>query len=139
MKARWALAAVLCVGAFLTACSQPPDTRVEGDYRITEVAGNPVPADVVLTARLKDGHIQGAAGCSGYSTAYTASQGRIHVGELASQVSFCTGVRGQIEAEVIAGLAGATRYELDGDVLSLRSDAEQQLILHRSAPAPAAK
>lgn len=81
-----------------------------------------VMADTELTAAFgEDGEVSGSAGCNNFFGGYTAADGAIEIGPLASTRKLCAeeGVMEQ-EAAYLAALENATTYEFVGERLELR-------------------
>ena len=84
-----------------------------------------VMADTELTAAFgEDGEVSGSAGCNSFFGGYTAADGAIEIGPLASTRKLCAedGVMEQ-EAAYLTALENATTYEFVGERLELRNDA----------------
>lgn len=77
-----------------------------------------------LTASFgKDGNISGNAGCNNYNGPYKVDGDQITIGPLASTMKMCsdpTGVMDQ-EAQYQAALQSAASYQIEGNVLQLRT------------------
>ena len=80
--------------------------------------------DTTLTASFsKDGNLSGNSGCNNYNGTYTVNGNQITIGPLASTRMLCndpSGVMDQ-EAQYLAALQTATTYQIDNDVLVLRT------------------
>jgi heat shock protein HslJ len=79
-----------------------------------------------ITARFEGGQLSGSAGCNTYTAGYTLgpAAGALHIDQAASTRIFCAEPAGVMEQEgaYLAALPTATRYQIEGDRLSLRRD-----------------
>ncbi len=63
---------------------------VGGEWRVTELAGAPVPAGVPVTlGRPEAGLIAGSSGCNRYNARIEPREGKLHVGALAGTRMMC--------------------------------------------------
>jgi heat shock protein HslJ len=71
----------------------------------------------------KDGSITGGAGCNTYSGPYTVTGNQIQIGPLASTMMACGDPPGIMEQEqqYLAALGTAATYQIEGNVLELRT------------------
>jgi len=80
--------------------------------------------DTTLTADFgKDGILSGKSGCNTYTGGYKTNGNQITIGPLASTMMACdqpTGVMEQ-EAQYLAALQSAATYQIEGNVLELRT------------------
>jgi len=80
--------------------------------------------DTTLTADFgKDGTLSGKAGCNTYSGGYKTNGNQITIGPLASTMMACdqpAGVMDQ-ETQYLAALQSAATYQIEGNVLELRT------------------
>ena len=79
-------------------------------------------ADTALTAVFEGDQISGSAGCNSYFGSFTAEEGVISIGPLASTRKLCAeeGVMEQ-EAEFLAALESAATYTISGNRLEMRT------------------
>jgi heat shock protein HslJ len=81
-------------------------------------------AGTTLTADFgKDGNLSGNAGCNTYSGAYKVNGDQITIGPLASTMMACSEPAGVMEqeAQYLAALQSAATYQIEGNVLQLRT------------------
>ena len=71
----------------------------------------------------KDGSVSGGGGCNTYSGPYTVKGNQISIGPLASTMMACGDPAGIMEQEqqYLAALATAATYQIEGNVLELRT------------------
>lgn len=77
-----------------------------------------------LTAEFgKDGNIAGNSGCNNYTGAYKVNGAEIAIGPLASTMMACSDPAGVMEqeAQYLAALQSAATYQIEGNVLELRT------------------
>jgi heat shock protein HslJ len=77
-----------------------------------------------LTASFgKDGNLSGNAGCNQYNGSYTVNDDQITIGPLASTMMMCSDPAGVMdqEAQYLAALQSAANYQIEGNVLQLRT------------------
>jgi heat shock protein HslJ len=80
--------------------------------------------DTTLTADFgKDGVLSGKAGCNNYSGGYKTNGNQITIGPLASTMMACDQPAGVMEqeAQYLAALQSAATYQIEGNVLELRT------------------
>jgi heat shock protein HslJ len=83
-----------------------------------------------------DGSVGGNAGCNNYFGEFTQGDGTISIGPLASTMMLCmepAGVADQ-ETQFLAALQSAATYQLDGDILTLRTKDDAMAVVMRLAP-----
>jgi heat shock protein HslJ len=81
-------------------------------------------AGTTLTANFgKDGTLSGNAGCNTYSGGYKVTGDKITIGPLISSMKSCSDPAGVMEQETqyLAALQSATSYQIEGNVLQLRT------------------
>jgi len=81
-------------------------------------------AGTTLTADFgKDGNLSGNAGCNTYSGAYKVNGDQITIGPLASTMKACSEPAGVMEqeAQYLAALQSAATYQIEGNVMQLRT------------------
>ena len=71
----------------------------------------------------KDGNLSGNVGCNTYSGAYKVNGDQITIGPLASTMMACSEPAGVMEqeAQYLAALQSAATYQIEGNVLQLRT------------------
>lgn len=71
----------------------------------------------------KDGTLSGNSGCNEYTGSYTVTGAQISIGTLASTMMFCSDPEGVMdqEAQYQAALGTAATYQIEGQVLELRT------------------
>jgi heat shock protein HslJ len=77
-----------------------------------------------LTASFdKDGNLSGNSGCNTFSGAYKVNGDQITIGPLASTMKMCSDPAGVMEqeAQYLAALQSAATYQIEGNVLQLRT------------------
>ena len=81
-------------------------------------------AGTTLTASFgKDGTLSGNSGCNTFSGPYTVNENQITIGPLASTMMMCSDPAGVMEqeAQYLTALQSAATYQLEGNVLELRT------------------
>jgi len=81
-------------------------------------------AGTTLTADFgKDGNLSGNAGCNTYNGAYKVNGDQITIGPLVSTMMACNEPAGVMEqeAQYLAALQSAATYQIEGNVLQLRT------------------
>ena len=81
-------------------------------------------AGTTLTADFgKDGTLSGNSGCNTYSGGYKVNGDQITIGPLASTMMACSDPVGVMEqeAQYLAALQSAATYQIEGNVLQLRT------------------
>ena len=70
-----------------------------------------------------DGNLSGNSGCNQYNGAYKVDGNQITIGPLASTMMMCSDPAGVMdqEAQILAALQSAASYEIEGNVLQLRT------------------
>lgn len=85
-------------------------------------------ADTEITAYFgADGTVSGNAGCNQYFAEYTTSNNTIAIGQPGSTMMFCGEPEGVMEqeSEFLAALQSAATYSVRGDMLEMRTAADQ--------------
>jgi heat shock protein HslJ len=80
-----------------------------------------------------DGSLSGNAGCNGYTGTFSVDGDQITIGPLASTMKMCdepAGVMDQ-EAQYLAALQSAASYQIEGDVLELRTMDDAMAVLFK--------
>lgn len=99
------------------------------EWRVTEVGGAPVPAEVAVTmALMQEGMVSGTSGCNRYNGRINLSEGKLHLGALAGTRMMCPEPQMSVEARFHAAMTEARSMERDGSALILRSEAGAALI-----------
>jgi len=93
-------------------------------YNNGKQAVTSVIAGTTLTASFgKDGNLTGSAGCNNYNGPYKVSGSQITIGPLASTMMACADPAGVMdqEAQYLAALGTAATYQIENNVLELRT------------------
>jgi heat shock protein HslJ len=71
----------------------------------------------------KDGTVSGKSGCNTYNGPYTVTGSQIKIGPLASTMMACSDPAGIMDQEqqYLAALQTAATYQIEGNVLELRT------------------
>jgi heat shock protein HslJ len=94
------------------------------------------PNDFTITAEFKDGRIGGTSAVNQYGGPYTTGDdGSFSVGELASTMMAGPEPDMQAEANYMALLAAARKYEIDGDTLTLFDAGGNESLIFTAASA----
>lgn len=82
-----------------------------------------------------DGRVTGSAGCNTFMGGYKQEDGTITIGPLASTRKLCAEPAGVMEqeAQFLAALESAATYQLDGDMLHLRTADDALAVTMRRA------
>jgi heat shock protein HslJ len=103
----------------LSGTSWEPTSYNNGKQAVTGVL-----AGTTLTADFgKDGTLSGNSGCNTYSGGYKVNGNKITIGPLASTMMACSDPAGVMEqeAQYLAALQSAVTYQIEGNVLQLRT------------------
>jgi len=95
-----------------------------------------VPQGVIATLVFAGGRVAVRTGCNTGDGAVTVADGRISFGSLLLTKRACTVPAGEVESQVVAVLAGAQPFEIDGDRLTIGEAGGPGLTL-RGSVAPA--
>jgi heat shock protein HslJ len=93
-------------------------------YNNGKQAVTSVIAGTTLTASFgKDGNLSGNAGCNNYNGPYKVNGSQITIGPLASTMKACADPAGVMdqEAQYLAALGTAATYQVENNVLELRT------------------
>ena len=112
------IAAILSVGVLSVALSagaaQQQARALEGDWQVTQLAGQPVPDDVTVTMRFDaEGRVSGKGGCNRYSGTYVPAGDALTFGPVAMTRMACPGEAMRVEARFSGALEGVTRAVFD--------------------------
>ena len=114
---------ILTAALPLAACYGDETLRAYGAadqvWRVTELSGEPYPADATLTFP-KEGHIEGSAPCNRYSATMSVPYPWFKAGPIAATKRACPDV--QAETEYFQALRAARLSEVLGDTLILSAD-----------------
>lgn len=86
---------------------------------IKNLPGTQIGTAVPTIAFGTDGTVSGSAGCNTFNGSYTADGSSISFGPLATTKMACPQVDTAVETVFLEGLAGATSWSIDGQVLTL--------------------
>ena len=102
---------------------------VGGEWRVTELAGAPVPEGVSVTlGRPEAGLIAGSSGCNRYNARVEPRGGKLHFGALAGTRMMCPEAQMQTERNFHAALTRAKQAQATGDALEITDAAGKVLI-----------
>ncbi len=87
---------------------------IEGSWKATSVAGQPVVPGREPTATFTSTEITGTTGCNSYGGSYTHDAGTIAFGPMRMTLMACIGPIGEVEGRFTAALTGATTARIDG-------------------------
>jgi len=125
---------LLVIVMILSAACAPsaPDVKLDGAWGLVAYgdAANPTPAlpGVDTLLEFKAGQLNGNVGCNGFGGDYTLKGNSITVGPIMSTMMYCEQTMAQ-EQGVLAVLQGTLTMELEGDLLTLTTEAGQVVIL----------
>jgi heat shock protein HslJ len=104
-------------GSPLRGCGGEPSDLLEGpEWRVTSIAGEPVPDDVSVTLEfLEQGRVAGSSGCNRMMGSYTLTGEGLSFGALAGTMMACPEPQMQIEKRFLDHLQQVVRFDLDPD------------------------
>ncbi len=84
-----------------------------------------------ISANFADGSVSGNAGCNQYFASYATDNNTIEIGPTGSSLMFCEEPPGVMEqeAEYLAALESAATYSIRGNLLEMRTAADQIAVL----------
>jgi heat shock protein HslJ len=89
------------------------------DWRITEIAGAPVPEGAEVTMAFSDGRVAGKAACNRYFGSFEAGDGTLKVGPAGSSMMACPEPLMATEQAFHAALMQVTGFSVSGNSLTL--------------------
>lgn len=121
MKIRKFLLIGVIVIMLLSACSQQMPTSLEGSsWILTELNGQPVLADPLVTLSFANGQLGGSDGCNHYGGSFTVEGRQITIGkDIFSTLMACEESIMQQATAYISALTSAVQYEISGEALKL--------------------
>lgn len=121
MKSRFWLVAGMGIIMILSACTfKPADPLDATGWILTELNGQSVLVDPLVTLNFASGNLSGTDGCNHYSGTYSVSGNRFSAGkEILSTLMACEESIMQQASAYMAALTGAVKYEIKGSNLSL--------------------
>lgn len=139
----WILHAVVLLVAFilLAGCSStvPPEDLTRSPWLLVsyldeEKGPSAVPPGSQVTLSFgADGKISGNAGCNDYFGTYRVDGGLLSIEGLVSTEKYCLSPQGvmDLEGKYLSLLSESTRYNIDGDELTLSYYDEKKLLVFR--------
>jgi len=128
MKKSFLLYAALFIiaGSILAACSDKSVDVLAGDWRLVSYGSiaNPAPAMPAIETSLtfgKNGTVNGSVGCNSFGSDYTAGNGRISFGALASTEMACEEPLMQQESAIFQLFANSAAFKIEGNLLVITS------------------
>ncbi|MES2666421.1 MAG: META domain-containing protein [Pseudomonadota bacterium] len=108
----------------LTGCGGDPAALLAGDWRLTRLAGQDVPAGVQATLTVSDGMASGRSGCNRYGGTVTLTGEGLTFGPQAGTRMMCAALAMTVEAAYLDALPRVTRFDIadDGGLLLLAGD-----------------
>jgi heat shock protein HslJ len=87
--------------------------------------------DTEITANFADGQVSGNAGCNQYFAGYSVDGDTIEIDRAATTFMFCEEPQGVMEQEsaYLAALQSAATYRIGGDMLEMRTAADQIAVI----------
>lgn len=128
LSALASLALIACKPEIATA--DPLDAFGQGiEWRVTEIAGTPVPEGMSVTMAIREaGLIGGSGGCNRYNGRITVVDGALHLGELAGTRMMCPPEQMQVEQSFHSTLPRARLSQITDGVLELTDAGGKVLI-----------
>jgi heat shock protein HslJ len=103
----------------MAATPPSPEALAGATWRITEIAGTPVPAGAEVTMEFKDGRIAGKGACNRYFGSFEAGAGTLKLGPAGSTMMACPDPLMQTEQAFHAALKQVTGFKVEGNSLTL--------------------
>lgn len=129
------------LGVSSAAAPAGPATIEGPTWRLTDLRGIDAAAlpggPGSVTARFKDGRIEGFSGCNRYFGSYAFQQGRLVIGPLAGSMMACDPASMALETAVQRALAGTFSPARSDDRLRLLSERGDPVLAFKAEPAPA--
>jgi heat shock protein HslJ len=103
-----------------------PEQLAGRTWRLQDMAGTAVPADVVITAVFSSDEVKGNGGCNDYFSACKFDGGNVSFGPVGATKKFCDGPAGTLENVYFDVLKSSVRWLLldDGRLQLVRADGE---------------
>ncbi|HEY5730155.1 MAG TPA: META domain-containing protein [Anaerolineales bacterium] len=106
----------------LAACGGGASASIEGGWKLVSYNGIHAVANVETTIEFKDGQMSGNVGCNGFGGGYSMDGDTITFDPVESTLMFCEDPVGEQELGVFGALQGATKFALDGILLTITSE-----------------
>ena len=121
MKIRFFIVIGVITSMILSACSSKTPASLDGSaWILTELNGQPVLSEPLVTLNFSDGKLGGTDGCNHYGGSYTVNGSQFSAGQdIFSTLMACEeGIMQQASA-FLSALTSAVKYEINGGKLSL--------------------
>lgn len=111
-------------GDIFQGCAGDPADLLAGDWRLAELVGTDLPAEVEVTLSLAEGRVTGLSGCNRYGGSYRLTGEGLALGPLAGTRMACGAAQSAVEAAYLAALGRVSRFDLaeDGALLLIAGD-----------------
>ncbi len=110
----------------LAGCGGDPAALLAGEWRLTALTGQDLPAGLQATLLVKDGMASGQSGCNRYTGTMALTGEGLTFGPLAGTRMMCAAPVMTVEAAYLAALARVTRFDItdDGGLILLAGEDE---------------
>jgi putative lipoprotein len=102
-----------------SSAQSPPQALAGPEWRITDIAGTPVPAGISVTMAFEDGRVAGTSGCNRYFGGFEAGPGTLKVGPAGSTMMACPEPMMKTEQAFLEALKQVTGFSVSGTSLTL--------------------
>lgn len=109
-----------------------PDDLIGTEWRLRSMEGAKIPTGYTITLDFDRGHIEGFAGCRGFTGTYTAAGDEIDVTSISMNETECRDEgRLLFEGQFTTDLSESVNWDLEGDTLTLVTHPGRKLIFDR--------
>ncbi len=111
----------LIIGLMLSACAATTSELIDTNWKLTELNGQKLPAEIQITLNIKKDQAGGNSSCNTYGADFTQTGDKLSFSQIFSTMMYCE--KGmEFETDYFAALGKIKTFQLENDQLSLLDD-----------------
>jgi heat shock protein HslJ len=108
----------LIIGLILSACAGNSSKLIDTSWKLTDLNGQKLPAEIQITLSIKKDTAGGVSACNSYGSDFTQKGEKLSFSKIFSTMMYCD--KGmEFETDYFAALGKIKSYQLENDQLSL--------------------
>jgi heat shock protein HslJ len=118
----------LMIGLMLSACAGTSSKLIDTSWKLTDLNGQKVPAEIQITLSIKKDTAGGVSACNSYGSDFTQKGEKLSFSQIFSTMMYCD--KGmEFETDYFAALGKIKSYQLENDQLSLLDESGNVVLI----------
>ena len=118
----------LIIVLILSACAGTSSKLIDTSWKLTDLNGQKLPAEIQITLNIKKDQAGGNSACNSYGSDFTQKGDKLSFSQIFSTMMYCE--KGmEFETDYFAALGKITTFQLENDQLSLLDESGKVVLI----------